>query len=113
MFPTPHVLGVRRLTSGSTGAHGNATKTLADPIDWHVHALVPGSMQEPNQPNRDLSIVAWSVLAPKSEQVPTADDVVVLDDEDYEVVGDPQDFTRGPWSAPFAGVVVELTRSEG
>lgn len=106
------ILHVRRLTSGADDGHGNVGETFADPTPWEVWGLAPGSMREAIV-GRDLSEVAWSVLAPKSAAMPTERDVVVVDGADYAVNGRPQDFTRGPWENPGAGVVVELVRVEG
>lgn len=107
------ILQVRRLTTGTSGAHGNTADTYADPVDWDVYGVAPGAMDEPGQANRDLSMVAWTVLAPKSEAVPTERDRVVFNGAEYDVTGAPKDYTYGPWAHPTAGVTVELMRAEG
>lgn len=109
-----HTLHVRRYVAGSEDAHGNATGTHGTTVEWLVWGLAPGAMAEPNLANRDTSEVVWSVLAPADDSIPSGRDLVVVDGEDFEVLGDPKDYTRGPWeSAHFAGVVVELKRTEG
>lgn len=106
------ILQVRRLVSAGSDGHGNAGETFAEPVSWDVWGLAPGSMREAIV-GRDLSEVAWSVMAPKSSAVPTERDVVIFDGDDYAVNGRPQDYTNGPWPHPTAGVVVELLRVEG
>ena len=112
MIPSPYTLTVRTRTEGAPDAFGNPTETWADRA-WQVRSVAPGAMADPANPNRDLSQVAYSVHADADSGLPTRLDRVVLDDEDYDVDGDPADWTRGPWAHPAAGVVVLLTRSEG
>ena len=40
-------------------------------------------------------------------------DLVVVDGKDYPVDGQPDDWTRGPWANPVAGITVYLRRVEG
>lgn len=109
MIPAPHALGVRRYQGESEDAHGNATVTYAAASLWQVHAIFPGALEELSS-SRDATVVELTVLAAKSPAVPTSRDRVVVDGAEYEVVGEPGDWTRGPWVAPFAGVSVELRR---
>lgn len=113
MLPTPFVLGVRRRQQGLKDSHGKKTVTYAEPIDWPVSGIAPGANAEPNNPNRDLSLILWTVFAPSDSNQPTELDLVVLDSVEYSVEGRPADWTNGPWDNPIAGVVVELKRAEG
>ena len=112
MIPSPYTLTIRVRTEGAKDAFGNVTVTWPE-REWRVRSVAPGAMADPANPNRDLSQVAYSVHADADSGLPTRLDRVVLDDEDYDVDGDPADWTRGPWANPAAGVVVLLTRSEG
>lgn len=106
-------LSVLRRIPGATDAHGNPVTAYGTGTQWEVWALAPGSMQEPGDPNRDLSLIVWTVYAPNNADAPTEYDRVIVDGEEFEVDGRPQDWTRGPWPHPTAGVVVELRRAEG
>lgn len=110
---TRHVLGVRRRQAGATDPHGNPVESYAAATDWPVWALAPGASAEPGQQGRDLSLIAWTVYAPKGEDAPGERDRVVVDGAEYEVEGRPADWTNGPWPHPTAGLVVELKRAEG
>jgi hypothetical protein len=111
---TPNwLLAIRRPTTGSPDSHGNATETLGDPEDWWVWGVAPGDNVEPGQPNRERSDVVWTVFAPADGYGPTAQDVVVVDEKDFQVDGEPEDWTRGPWGPGNAGLVVKLKRMEG
>lgn len=107
------LLSIKRLTTGATDSHGNATQTLSAPEDWWVWALAPGDNSEPGVPNRERSDVVWTVFAPADDFGPGVRDVVVISGEDFQVDGTPEDWTRGPWGAGNAGVVVKLKRMEG
>lgn len=114
-IPTPHTVLVREPTSGGEDAHGNPVSGWGDPFEWDVHAVAPGASEEPRKPNRDLSVVAWTIYAPAG-YVPSARAQVSLpweDDTWHDIEGEPDDWTKGPWRNPVAGVVVELRRTEG
>lgn len=106
-------LAVRRYQSGSIDAHGNAVPSWGDPEPWIVRGYAPGAMAEPTEPNRDLSLIEWTVYADASDEAPRERDRVVLAGEEYAVEGRPADWTKGPWPHPTAGIVVELKRAEG
>lgn len=80
---------------------------------WTVHAIAPGAMREPSEPNRDLSIIAYTLYGPAAGAPTSAAAQVVLDGVTYSVDGTPKDWTRGPGPVGVGGVVVELTRAEG
>lgn len=106
-------LQVRRRTLGGRNARNNPVETFGDPQDWHVWAIAPGASAEPADPNRDLSLILWTVYAPANEKVPGELDRVILNGVEYGVEGRPGDWTHGPWGPGNAGVVVELKRVEG
>lgn len=112
-------LTVRRRQVGGAGgtqkdAHGNPVVTFADPAPWPVYGAAPGVSVEGGAGLRDLSTILWEVYAPAGDQTPhELDRVIGPDGTEYEVDGRPQDYTRGPWPHPTAGVVVTLKRVEG
>ena len=112
-LPTPYTLRVRERVAGPDDEFGNPTATWSE-RDWPVSGIAPGSMSEPDNSNRDLSLVVWSIVAPAGGE-PSAYGQVRLpgDSEWYEVDGTPSDWTRGPWPHSIAGVVVELRRADG
>lgn len=106
-------LKVKRRQVGAKDPHGNPVVTYADGIDWPVHGYSPGANVEPGQPNRDLSLILWTVYAPAGGNAPSELDLVTLEGTDYAVEGRPADWTKGPWQHPTAGIVVELKKAEG
>lgn len=112
MIPTPYTLTVRAVTSGDPDEFGNPTETTVERA-WQVHGIAPGAMEEPGQSNRDLSLVRYTILAPKSAQAPGDRDQVLVDGEWLDVVGRPDDYTRGPWGPGNAGITVELGVANG
>ena len=118
-IPTPYTLLVREPSSGGEDAHGNPVSGWSDPFEWGVHAVAPGASEEPRKPNRDLSVIAWTIYAPAG-YAPSARAQVALPWESvggervwHDIEGEPDDWTKGPWRNPVAGVVVELRRTEG
>lgn len=113
MIPTPQSVTIHRYTLGAADAHGNAAESwVADVAPTLVHAVAPGASAESLQTGRDVSQVAWTVYAPQGT-VLAARDRVVWQGETYLVYGEPADWSRGPWTHPAAGVVIELMRWEG
>lgn len=119
MIPTPFTLTVCGATPVLDGDGEPVTDDFGNVVTeeaerpWAVHAIAPGAMAEPEQSNRDLSLVRYTVLAPKSADVPTEHDQVQVDDAWLDVVGRPDDWTRGPWGPGNAGVTVELGVANG
>ena len=72
---------------------------------WPVGRALPG---EPGP-----SSVEFAVHADSASGVPAAGDQVLVDNDWYDVDGEPADWTRGPWPNPVAGVVVLPKRIEG
>lgn len=113
-LPTRVILQVRRRsTSATKDRHGNAVVSYEGPIPWPVHGYAPGASDQPTRPNRDLSLIAWTVYAPVGGNAPGELDRVVLNGDEYDVEARPADWSQGPWVHPTAGLVIELKRAEG
>lgn len=111
-LPTPIELGVKRRIQGAKDSHGKKIVTYGDPLPWPVSGLAPGANAEPNNPNRDLSLILWTVYSPEHCNQPTELDRVLVNGVEYAVEARPADWSQGPWGYA-AGVVTELKRAEG
>lgn len=110
-LPTPWTLTVRTRTEGELDDFGNATSTTSE-HEWPVHFIAPGALTDVDDGTRDLSKVAFTIGAPKSDRVPGYRDEVLVDGVWYSVNGAAKDWTRGPFGfAP--GVTVEVEASNG
>jgi hypothetical protein len=98
---------------GPPDRHKNPTVAWSQPTAWTVRALAPGASAEPPQPNRDASLIVWTIYSDASADVPAERDRVTVMGDEFEVVGRPADWTKGPWRHSTAGVVTELQRWEG
>ncbi|HEY4268413.1 MAG TPA: hypothetical protein VGM94_09505 [Galbitalea sp.] len=112
-LPTPYTLAVKRRQTGSRDSHGKPSVTYAAGVAWPVHGYAPGADATRSDANRDLSLILWTVYAPADNLAPGELDLVTLGGVDYMVEGRPDDWTKGPWLHPTAGLVVELKRAEG
>lgn len=86
---------VKRYDPGTKDAHGNVGGH-ADPEDVYVYAVAPSSSTEP-APDRDAVVTVLTIYAPPSVVLDPRD-LVVVNGEDYDVVGDTADFNRGPFA---------------
>lgn len=111
-LPTPYVVAVREPTAGTEDDFGNPVMTWTE-RDWRVHAIAPGAMAEPGEANRDLSLVLYTVLGPKAGAPTSPHAQLKVDGAWLDVDGTPNDWTRGPWPHPTAGIVVELIHRRG
>lgn len=78
-------------------------RTWGDPEPLTVHAMAPGST-EPALPDRETEDVEWTLYLPPGQSI-QATDLLVIDNDEYEVVGRARD-----WGV---GLVVEAKRREG
>lgn len=114
VIPSPHRISVRRFTVGTVkDEFGNYPETYSDPIPWDVRSIDPISSREPGLQFRDMSTIVHVIQADKTAAVPGYRDRVIVDGKEYAVDGEPDDWTRGPWGNPAAGVTVYLKRVEG
>ena len=113
MIPSPHKLLVKPFLPGAKDDFNNPVDAWGPARDWWVRSVDPVSNREPQQPNRDMATIAYVVQADKTDDMPGYRDLVVVDGQDYPVDGQPDDWTRGPWANPVAGVTVYLRRVEG
>lgn len=111
-LPTPYALTVREPIAGDPDEFGNPTTTWVERI-WRVHAIAPGAMAEPGEANRDMSLVLYTVLGPKAGAPTSPHAQLKVDGAWLDVDGTPDDWTRGPWPHPTAGVSVMLRRADG
>ena len=112
-IPSPHKLRVRKYIPGAKDDWNNAVDSWADPYDWMVRSVDPVSNREVPQANRDLANIAYVVQADVGPLVPGYRDKVLVGDDEYDVDGRPDDWSKGPWPNPVAGVTVWLKRVEG
>lgn len=110
--PTPYTLQIVPFAV-ETGVDslGNPVTTWADPVPWRVHSWHHGSSDEAVVQGREPSAVAVTVYAPTAPL--SGHDRVVIGSDSFAVIGDPRDWTHGPWAHPQAGFEVQLKRWEG
>jgi hypothetical protein len=117
-FPTPHTVGWHAWSEGPEDPHGNPTNVWTPPLDqpgtptkvmgWQTSRTI-----EPNETRVQSDI---DLLVPPGVTVGSPRDVVdiPLDKSkgQYEVVGDMEDWTTGPFGYK-PGAVVKLKRVTG
>ena len=115
MIPTRFTVTVRELVEGPDDAHGNPTVSWAEDV-WQVHGIAPGAMSDPDDQNRDKSLIAWTVYGPRAggyPRSPRAEIRLPGISTWFPVNGTPDDWTMGPWLHEFAGLSVALLKVEG
>ena len=96
-----------------TGAGaGHRVGTSPDAADPRADAA-PGIDADADAVVRDLSLVLFTVLGPKADAPTSPHAQVKVDGAWLDVDGTPDDWTRGPWPHPTAGVSVMLRRADG
>lgn len=116
-LPTPYTVRVRDPRQPTDYDDLGNPVPAWDERDWPIFFYVEGAATvEQLQPNRDLSVLAYTIAGP-SQGRPGERSQVRLpgaeSDDWHDVNGRPKDYTHGPWVHPTAGVVVELRKAEG
>lgn len=110
---TPYSVQVKRRGAPSgEDAHGNPLPPTVTTLTLPVYGIQPGVNDEPGRANRDLSIIVYTILAPKHANLPAEADQVIVDGQEYAVEGRVKDWDRGPFGFE-PGVTFELRRAEG
>ncbi|MBP2211088.1 hypothetical protein JOJ87_001432 [Rhodococcus ruber] len=111
MIPTPYTVGVRTYTESGKDDRGNPVESWSAPVDHPVYGWSMPSSTEPKVAGHNRVLVSLELLVPPTFPA-KAHDRVVVDGEEFEVLGRPEDFNHGPFGfAP--GLVVNLGRTEG
>lgn len=98
-FPLKRTAGHRVYSeTGSRDAHGNDIPSWAAPVDVPAMWWSPSST-EPVVAGHDRVRVDV-VMAVDSALPVSAHDRMVLDGQEYEVLGAPEDYDHGPYAAP-------------
>jgi hypothetical protein len=111
MFPLAQSLTHRVMTSGGTDEYGDPIPPTWAEAEIAVYGWGPASMTEPPEAGR--AEVAWTIdiYAPSSWS-PAPADHILLDGAEFEVVGYPEVWDRGPFGFT-PGAVVHCRRVEG
>lgn len=110
---TRFTLQFKPYVGAGTDSHGNTIKTFGAPADWPVYGYVSGANTSPYDPNREhLSQVLWTVYAPVTG-LPDGMDRVTLGGTDYDIDGDPRDYSHDPFGHSVGQAVIYLKKAEG
>lgn len=113
------ILGVRRRQTGAAGPDGDPIVTYADETPWEVWGYAPGDQALSEAANRDLQRdpveILWTVYAYSDDPAkPGPLDRVVLGGEEYDIAGQPGDWSHGGFGRiPGPDLTVKLKRVEG
>lgn len=105
-----YTVGVRKYVAGVNDAHGNPVDYWLPPTPVEVYSIAPRVSVEPVT-GRLAAVEGLAVLAPAGLVVGPLDHVEI-DGVEYEVDGDPGDWTRGPFGFK-GGVAILLKRAAG
>jgi len=97
--------------AGARDAHGNETATYGTAVPYEHCGVALTSDLEPNQPNRDLSVTALTIIGP-SNMVANYRDRVIVRGETYEAVG-PAFAWKHLFSNWEPGVVLKIEKAVG
>jgi hypothetical protein len=110
-LPTPWTVQQLRYVSSGTDAHGNPVEGFAAAQDVKVYGWWVPQSDEPGVSGQDRVTVDVKLAGPPSLEVGHRDRFV-LPSGTFDVVGDVEDYTHGPFGWQ-PGVVVNLRRVEG
>jgi hypothetical protein len=118
MLPLRHEVGLHSYSAGGIDGYGCTIPVYTPPrespgIVEKVYGWVVSSSTEPHVDagRSDLVVTDVELFASPDFQV-SAYDLIDLPDGQYEVMGQPEDYTRGPFGSAL-GVLVKLRRVEG
>lgn len=111
-YPTPYVVQRHAYRDGSSyDAHGNPVRGWDEPTDVAVYGWAAPTSTEPKLAGQDRVAIVLELFAPPGTAAQPADRFTV-DGELYDVVGEVEDYTHGPFGWR-PGVVINLARWEG
>lgn len=110
MFPLPFTVGLHSYSDGPDDGYGNHTRVFTPPLDepgveyrvagW-ADLFLPSATEKSGNMNRVISFL--QLFAPKDFPA-TAYDRIDLDGEQWEVLGEPNRYSNGPFWDPGMSV---------
>lgn len=108
------VLQVFKFVDGGRDHLNNVLETWAPAEDWPVYSYHSGASPEAVLQGRETSTVAYTIYAPAAGYAPVGRDEVMIGGFRYQVDGETQDWTTGPFSSGLpAGLEVRLKKRRG
>jgi len=116
MFPTRFTVGLHTYSAGAGDDYNPSTPVytpakIAAGVSARVYGWAPVSSAEPKVVGHDRVVVEMELLVPPNFAV-APQDLIDLDDGQYEVIGWPEDYTKGPFGFT-PGKVINLRKVEG
>lgn len=103
MFPLTQTIGHRAYNGTVRNSRGNTVDSWSAPVDVKVFGWHVPSTWEPQIPGHERVRFDVQVLAPTSFRPGPKDLLVIPGYGECEIVGVPQDYSRGPWGWPGGG----------
>ena len=114
MIPNPYTVNILRRLEDGEDRFGDPIEVYSKPEPIRVHGWSPGPPTDVDDPVRDADSVDFTIYGPAGTPLPSPRDRVEVPGEGvFNVVGKPQDWSKGPWNNPVAGVVILVKRVEG
>lgn len=111
VIPLPFTVGLRSYSSSGEDAHGNAIPTFAAAVDTPAFWWTPTST-EPRLAGQDRVIVDMFVVVDSATAVYPHDRIDV-EDREFEVIGEPEDYDHGPFGYSPRRRPIALRRVDG
>lgn len=111
-LPTPYTVEQLPWTNSGTDPHGNPVEGYGDPVPVKVHGWSVPQSSETDSAVADRVIVDVKLYCPPGTEVSHRDRFRLPTGGTYDVVGELEDYTHGPFEFR-AGVVVNLRRTDG
>ena len=106
-IPTPWTVQHLAYDGTTEDDRGNEVPAWADPVPRRVYGWGAPQSNEPKVAGVESVVVTLELFSPV---FPVGDmDRIVVDGDTFDVVGDPEDYTHGPFGFE-PGMVVNLTR---
>lgn len=107
-FPTPFTVGVHTYSAGSDDGYGNPVPVYTPARDqpgteYAVCGWVTSAPPVEERGGQDRVIIDLQLFAPATFPA-TAYDLVDVEDTQFEVIGEAEDYNNGPWWMPGVAV---------
>ena len=103
-FPLLFTVGHRVWSAGGEDAWGNTVEGWAEPVTKKVYGWGAPQTSEPKLAGHDRDIVELELLVPP-DFVCSARDRMVLDGVEYDVIGEPEQYSHNPFGWNPGGII--------
>lgn len=113
MIPALFDVSHRVFSADGVDDHGNYVESWSAGVGKKFITFTTPRTSEPKLAGHDRDVVEFELIVKSDFGVVSPQDRMVIDGIEYDVIGQPEDFTKNPWRTDFGCFTINLRLVNG